>query len=137
MRRAAPAATLIEEDETVTVGIEVASPGGSCARARAAVNHECWFPFWIAALLPIDLITVPRVLAACKEFGVPCATGALYVHASSKKSDRPDNVLMPIRRPLRVMEALNCPEPGKNSESLSKPAARRARERLLDSGFIN
>src|SRR6516162_6954766 len=61
MRRAAPAATLIEEDETVSVGIEIASPAGDRTRARAAVNHERWFPVWIAALLPIDLMPVAHI----------------------------------------------------------------------------
>jgi hypothetical protein len=40
VRRAASAATLIEEDETVAFGIEIASPAGHRTGARAAVDHE-------------------------------------------------------------------------------------------------
>ena len=55
------AATLIEEEDTVSVGIEIASPAGGRTRARAAVDHERRFPLWIAALLPVDLMAVAYV----------------------------------------------------------------------------
>jgi len=77
VRRAAPAATLIEEDETVSVGIEIASPAGDRARARAAVNHERWFPFWIAALLPIDLMPVAYIHEALLVVEVRFASDSL------------------------------------------------------------
>jgi hypothetical protein len=84
VRRTASAATLIEEDETVPVGIEVASPAGHGARARAAMNHERRLAVWVAALLPIDPMTVADVhQAAIVRLGRRVEAGHVHLFSLS------------------------------------------------------
>ena len=79
MRRAASATTLIEDDETVAFGIEIASPAGHGTEARAAVNHERRLAVRVSAFLPIDPMTVAGVHQAA-SIGHDRGVELGYVH---------------------------------------------------------
>ena len=61
VREAAAAATLVEQDDPVSLGVEVAAASGAAARAGAAVHDERRLAGRVAARLPVDEVAVADV----------------------------------------------------------------------------
>jgi hypothetical protein len=61
MRGAPPAATLIEENDVVVLGVEVKAAFAGAPGSWPPVNHERRLPVRIAAGLPVDNVAVAHV----------------------------------------------------------------------------